>query len=149
MTGKEISKLTNEARTITYKIEEEFEKRIKELYVIAQEKGHGTEFGWLEGEVDPDDFETEDEYDEAYEEFCYYKIGFVWQNDHNFIPYDGLSFVIDESGNVVFTTVINVADSEDELFEEEVSVDFYPGVANNWGACEYIIRQIEEELEIE
>ena len=149
MTGKEISELANEARTITYKIQDEFKKRIKELYVIAQEKGHGTEFGWLEGEVDPDDFETEDEYDEAYEEFCYYRIGFVWQNDHNFIPYDGLSFVIDESGNVVFTTVINVADSEDELFEEEVSVDFDPGVANNWGACVHIIRQIEEELEIE
>jgi hypothetical protein len=40
MTGKEISELADEARTITYKIQEEFEKRIKELYVIAQKKGH-------------------------------------------------------------------------------------------------------------
>ena len=39
MTSKEFRELEYKARDITNKIADEFEKRIQELYVIAQEKG--------------------------------------------------------------------------------------------------------------
>lgn len=154
MTGKEISELASEAETIIGKIASEFEERINELYVIAQEKGHRCEFGWLEGEVedpDMDDFETDEEYDEAYEKYETFIEGrmfFVWMNDHNFIPYDGYSFEIDESG-VTFTSVKNVEDVEDPVWEENVSVYFDPRLESNWRICEIILKKIELELEIE
>lgn len=155
MTGKEISELASEAKTIIGKIASEFEKRIDELYVIAQEKGHRCEFGWLEGEVedpDMDDFETEEEYEEAcdkYETFKENRIVFIWMNDHNFIPFEGYSFEIDESGYVTFTSVINVDDQEDPVWVDDESFDFDPSLASNWRICEIILKKIELELEIE
>ena len=64
MTSEEFRALECEANSAIRKIADEFGKRIKELYDIAQEKGHYPEFGWTEGEVkepDYDDFETEEE----------------------------------------------------------------------------------------
>ena len=155
MTSEEFRELEREANDAIKKITREFEKRIKELYVIAQEKGYGTEFGWLEGEVeepDYDDFETEEEGDEAYEkyeDFCSAHISFVWANDHNFIPYDGYSFEINEYGNVTFTSVMAIEDVEDKEFFEDTHYGFYPHLADNWRACGRIIEQIERELGIE
>ena len=109
MTGKEMLELAEKARQITSKIYDgNFSKRIKELYAIAIEKGHGTKFGWLEDPVErPDerDFESEDEYDEAddrYVEFRNCAIGFVYMDDHNFTVFNGFAFEIDEDGNVAF-----------------------------------------------
>lgn len=154
MTGKEIDTLVYEAHDITKKIADEFHKRIKELYAIAEEKRH-YEFGWTEGKIeepDYDDFETEEEADEAYEkydDFCGAFISFVWQNDHNFIPFDGYSFEIDEDGNVTFTSVMAIEDAEDKEFFEDTHYGFYPHLADNWKACGRIIAQIERELGIE
>ena len=154
MTGKEIDTLVYEAHDITKKIADEFHKRIKELYVIAEEKGH-YEFGWTEGEIeepDYDDFETEEEGDEAYEkyeDFCSAYISFVWSNDHNFTIFDGYSFEIDEDGNVTFTSVMAIEDAEDKEFFEDTHYGFYPHLADNWKACGRIIEQIERELGIE
>mgnify|MGYP006358097035 CR=1 FL=1 len=155
MTGKEIDTLVYEAHVITNKIADEFIKRIKELYDIAQEKGHYPEFGWTEGEIeepDYDDFETEEEADEAYEkydDFCSAYISFVWSNDHNFTVFDGYSFEIDEDGNVTFTSVMAIEDVEDKEFFEDTHYGFYPHLADNWKACGRIIEQIERELGIE
>ena len=154
MTGEEIGTLVSEASGITKKIADEFRKRIKELYVIAEEKRH-YEFGWTEGEMeepDYDDFETEEEGDEAYEkyeDFCSAYISFVWSNDHNFTIFDGYSFEIDEDGNVTFTSVMAIEDAEDKEFFEDTHYGFYPHLANNWRACGRIIEQIERELGIE
>lgn len=150
MTSKEFRELEHEAYDIIEKIKSEFQKRIQELYVIAQEKGYGTKFGLVEGEVvcpDEDDFETEEEYEEAQEE--YYanrdsRIDFVTEGTYNFIPYEGYSFVIDENGNVIFTSVVNEGE-----FEDGVRTMFEPWVADNWKACVLIISQIECELGIE
>ena len=155
MTSKEFSELERGARDITNKIADEFKKRIKELYVIAKEKGHYPEFGWLEGEVaepDYDDFETEEEGDEAYEkyeDFCNAMISFVWSNDYNFTIFDGYSFEIDEDGYVTFTSVMAIEDVEDKEFFEDTHYVFYPHLGDNWNACARIIAQIERELEIE
>ena len=155
MTSKEFSELERGARDITNKIADEFKKRIKELYVIAKEKGHYPEFGWLEGEVaepDYDDFETEEEGDEAYEkyeDFCDAMISFVWSDDHNFTIFDGYSFEIDEDGYVTFTSVMAIEDVEDKEFFEDTHYVFYPHLGDNWNACVRIIAQIERELEIE
>ena len=150
MTSKEIRELKLEAYDIIEKIKSEFKKRIQELYVIAQEKDYGTEFRWVEGEVvrpDEDDFETEEEYDKAEEE--YYdnrdsRIDFVTEGTYNFIPYEGYSFVIDENGNVIFTSVVNEGE-----FEDGVRTMFELWVADNWKACTEIIARIECELGIE
>ena len=155
MTSEEFIELEYNARNITNKIADEFRKRIKELYDIAQEKGHYPEFGWLEGEVeepDYDDFETEEEGDEAYEkyeDFCSANISFVWSNDHNFTIFDGYSFEIDEDGNVAFTSVMAIEDVEDKEFFEDTHYGFYPHLADNWKACGRIIKRIESELGIE
>ena len=155
MTSEEFRALECEANSAIRKIADEFGKRIKELYDIAQEKGHYPEFGWLEGEVeepDYDDFETDEEADEAYEkyeDFCSACISFVWQNDHNFIPFDGYSFEINEYGNVIFTSVMAIEDVEDKEFFEDTHYEFYPNLADNWRACGRIIEQIERELGIE
>ena len=155
MTSEEFRALEREANGAIKKITGEFKKRIQELYVIAQEKGYGTEFGWVEGLVtrpDEDDFESEDEYDEAYdryEEFRDSCMGFVWANEHNFIPYDGYSFVIDNCGNVIFTSVEDVTNEEKVEFEDDVRVMFIPWLVDNWKTCVLIIAQIERELEIE
>lgn len=150
MNSKEFRELKLEAYDIIEKIKSEFKKRIQELYVIAQEKDYGTEFRWVEGEVvcpDEDDFETEEEYDKAEDE--YYnnrdsRIDFVNEGTYNFIPCEGYSFVIDENGNVIFTSVVNEGE-----FEDGVRIMFEPWVANNWKACTEIIARIECELGIE
>ena len=122
MTSEEFRELEHEANSAIRKIADEFGKRIKELYDIAQEKGHYPEFGWTEGEVeepDYDDFETEEEGDEAYEkyeDFCSAYISFVWSNDHNFTIFDGYSFEIDEDGNVAFTSVESAEDEQITAF---------------------------------
>ena len=155
MTSKEFRELENEAHGITKKIVDEFKKRIKELYVIAKEKGLYPAFGWLEGEMeepDYDDFETEEEGDEAYEkyeEFCDARISFVWSDDHNFTIFDGYSFEINEDGYVTFTSVMAIEDVEDKEFFEDTHYGFYPHLADNWRACGRIIEQIERELGIE
>jgi hypothetical protein len=155
MTSKEFSELEYKAHDITNKIADEFKKRIKELYVIAKEKGLYPAFGWLEGEMeepDYDDFETEEEGDEAYEkyeEFCDARISFIWSDDHNFTIFDGYSFEIDEDGNVTFTSVMAIEDAEDKEFFEDTHYGFYPHLADNWRACGRIIEQIERELGIE
>ena len=154
MTGEEFIELKREANDAIKKITDEFEKRIQELYVIAQEKGYGTEFGWVEGLVtcpNGNDFETEEEWEEAdnkYEDFRDSCMIFVWEDDHNFIPYEGYSFVIDEQGNVFFTSVVNCANEEEYEFEDDVSVMFEPRLSDNWKTCVEIISQIERELEI-
>lgn len=155
MTSEELIELECEAESIIRKIQSEFKNRIKELYDIAQEKGHYPEFGWLEGEMkepDYDDFETEEEGDEAYEkyeDFCSAYISFVWSNDHNFTIFDGYSFEIDEDGNVIFTSVMAIEDVEDKEFFEDTHYEFYPNLANNWRSCGRIIKRIESELGIE
>ena len=155
MTSEELLELECEACNITNKIADEFRKRIKELYGIAQEKGHYPEFGWLEGEMkepDYDAFETEEDADEAYEkyeDFCSAYISFVWSNDHNFTIFDGYSFEIDEDGNVTFTSVMAIEDTEDKEFFEDTHYEFYPNLADNWRACRRIIKRIESELGIE
>ena len=155
MTSEEFRALECEANDVINKIANEFEKRIKELYVIAQEKGHCPEFGWTEGEMEEPDydvFETDEEADEAYEkyeDFCSAYISFVWSNDHNFTIFDGYSFEIDEDGNVTFTSVMAIEDVEDKEFLEDTHYGFYPHLGDNWRACVRIIEQIERELEIE
>lgn len=155
MTSEELIELECEANSIIRKIKSEFKNRIKELYVIAQQKGHYPEFGWLEGEMkepDYDDFETEEEGDEAYEkyeDFCSTYISFVWSNDHNFTIFDGYSFEIDEDGNVIFTSVMAIEDVEDKEFFEDTHYEFYPNIADNWRSCSRIIKRIESELGIE
>ena len=154
MTGNEIDTLVYEASGITNKIADEFHKRIKELYVIAEEKCY-YEFGWTEGEIEEpncDDFETEEEGDEAYEkweDFCDACITFVWRNDHNFTIFDGYSFEIDKNGGVVFTSAMAIEDEEDKEFLEDTHFDFSPNLADNWRSCNRIIKQIERELGIE
>ena len=154
MTSEEFRALECEANDVINKIANEFGKRIKELYDIAQEKGHYPAFGWLEGEMeepDYDDFETEEEGDEAYEkyeEFCDARISFVWSDDHNFTIFDGYSFEINEDGYVTFTSVMAIEDVEDKEFFEDTQYDFYPHLGDNWRACVRIIDQIERELEI-
>lgn len=156
MTGKEMIKLADKARQITSEITgKNFRERIKELYAIAIENGHSTKFGWLEEPIEyPNeyDFETEDEYDEAYERYEEFRnscVGFVWADEHNFIPYGGYSFVIDKQGNVIFTSVENLTNEEKIEFEDDVRVMFIPWLVDNWKACVEIISQIERELAIE
>lgn len=155
MTSEEFRALERKANGAIEKITGEFKKRIQELYVIAQEKGYGTEFGWVEGIVtrpDEYDFETEEEWEEAddkYEDFRDSCILFVWADENNFLPYGGYSFVIDEHGNVIFTLVANLTDEEAIEFEDDVRVKFQPIFIDNWKACVRIIAQIERELEIE
>ena len=155
MTGEEFIELKREANDAIKKITDEFEKRIQELYVIAQEKGYGTEFGWVEGLVtcpNGNDFETEEEWEEAdnkYEDFRDSCMGFVWADEHNFIPYGGYSFVIDKQGNVIFTSVENLTNEEKIEFEDDVRVMFEPRLSDNWKTCGRIIEQIERELGIE
>ena len=155
MTSEEFRELEREANDAIKKITGEFEKRIQELYVIAQEKGYGTEFGWVEGIVAcprGDDFETEEEWEEAdnkYEDFRDSCMIFVWEDDHNFIPYEGYSFVIDEQGNVFFTSVENLTHYDSDGIEDGVRIMFEPRLSDNWKTCTEIIAQIERELEIE
>ena len=155
MTSEEFRALEREANDVIEKITKEFKKRIKELYAIAIESGHGTKFGWLEEPLEwPDerDFETEDEYEDAddrYAEFRDCAIGFVYMDDHNFTIFDGYSFEIDEDGNVTFTSVMAIEDVEDKEFFEDTHYGFYPHLADNWRACGRIIEQIERELGIE
>ena len=150
MTGEEFRAHEREANDAIKKITGEFEKRIQELYVIAQEKGYGTEFGWVEGLVtcpNGNDFETEEEWEEAdnkFEDFRDSYMGFVWADEYDFIPYGGYSFVIDERGNVIFTSVENEGE-----FEDGVRVMFEPRLSDNWKTCVEIISQIERELGIE
>lgn len=152
MTGKEIIELTYKGIDLVNQIGSEFRNRIKELYVIAKEKGYGTTFGWLGGEVespDIDDFETKEEYYEAereYDAFCSSAIGFVWANDHNLIPYDGYSFEIKENGSVIFKSVINVEREGDYEFYDDEYLEFYVSLADNWQSCRYIVTRIESEL---
>lgn len=147
MTRKEFKELSGEAHGIIAKITSEFQKQIQELYVIAQEKGYGTEFSWVEGDVvcpDEDDFETEEEYEAAEEEYWANREGridFVTEGTYNIIPYEGYSFVIDEQGNVFFTSVVNEGE-----FEDDVRIMFELWVADNWKACSEIIGVIEYEL---
>lgn len=154
MTGKEIIELTYKGIDLVEQIGNEFVERIKELYVIAKEKGYGTTFGWLGGEVecpDIDDFETKEEYSEAekeYDKFCSSAIEFVWANDHNLIPYDGYSFEINENGRVTFKSVINVESEGDYEFYDDEYLIFYVGLADNWKSCGQIVRRIESELGI-
>ena len=155
MTGKEMLELAEQARQITSKIyDRNFTERIKELYAIAIEKGHGTKFGWLEEPVEwPDerDFESEDEYEDACdrrEEFRNHAIGFVYMDDHNFIPFNGYSFEIDKCGDVIFTSAVSHEDECEGDFEEDVWYSFTPWVANNWESCVDIVRLIECELGI-
>lgn len=155
MTSKEFIALEREANDAIEKITGEFKKRIQELYVIAQEKGYGTEFGWVEGLVtrpDEDDFESEDEYDEAYDRYEDFRDScmlFEWADEYNFIPYGGYSFEIDDCGNVIFTLVANLTNEVEVEFEDDVRVMFQPRFLQNWKTCVLIIAQIERELEIE
>lgn len=152
MTGKEITELTYKGIDLVNQIGSEFRNRIKELYVIAEEKGYGTTFGWLDGEVtypDRDDFETEEEFYEAeeeYDKFCSSAVSFVWANDHNLIPYEGYSFEIDERGRVIFTSVMNVEREGDYEFYDDEYLEFYVSLADNWKFCGDIVRRIESEL---
>lgn len=155
MTGKEMLELAEKARRIASKIYNgNFSKRIKELYAIAIENGHGTKFGWLEEPIEyPEevDFESEDEYDEAYdryEEFRNSAIGFVYMDDHNFTIFDGYSFEIDKNGDVVFTSVVCREDECAGDFEKDQWYSFTPWVESNWQSCGYIVRRIECELGI-
>lgn len=156
MTGKEMMELAEEARQITSKIYgRNFRERIKELYAIAIENGHGTKFGWLEEPIEypnEGDFESEDEYDEAYdryEEFRSSAIGFVYMDDHNFTIFAGYSFEIDEDGNVTFTSVVSQEDECQGDFEKDQWYSFTPWVESNWQSCAYIVCRIESELGIE
>ena len=155
MTSKEFRALERKANDVIEKITKEFKKRIQELYVIAQEKGYGTEFGWVEGLVtrpDEDDFESEDEYEEAddrYAEFRNCAIGFVYMDDNNFTIFDGFSFEIDEDGNVTFTSVESAEDESRGDFYKDQWYSFTPWVQSNWQSCGYIVRRIESELGIE
>ena len=157
MTGKEISELASKAETIIEKISREFKERINELYVIAQEKGHRCEFGWFEGEVVCpdhiiDDFETDEEYDEAWEKYETFQdnsVDFIWMDDHTFTLFVGYSFKIDEKGKVIFTSVRNEQDSEDLVWVDDAFVVFDPWLASNWRGCEKILKIIELEWEIE
>lgn len=153
MTGKEMLELAEKARQITSKIYgRNFSERIKELYAIAIENGHGTKFGWLEEPLEcPDerDFESEDEYEEAddrYVEFRNHAIGFVYMDDHNFTVFNGFSFEIDEDGNVAFTSVESAEDESRGDFYKDQWYSFTPWVESNWERCGYIVRQIEYEL---
>ena len=148
--------LAEKARQITSKIYNgNFSNRIKELYAIAIENGHGTKFGWLEDPLEcPDerDFESEDEYEEAddrYEEFRNCAIGFVYMDDHNFTIFNGFSFEIDKDGNVTFTSVESAEDESRGDFEKDQWYSFTPWVESNWQSCGYIVRRIESELGIE
>ena len=95
MTSKEFRALERKADGAIEKITGEFKKRIQELYVIAQEKGYGTEFGSFEAVIaclDEDDFETEDESAKAeYENDVFLESckGFVWADSYDFISYGG------------------------------------------------------------
>ena len=153
MTGKEMLELAENARQIVSKIyDRNFSERIKELYAIAIENGHGTKFGWLEEPLEcPDerDFESEDEYEDAYdryEEFRSNAIGFVYMDDHNFTIFDGFSFEIDKDGNVTFTSVESVEDESRGDYEMDQWYRFTPWVESNWQRCGYIVRRIEYEL---
>ena len=153
MTGKEMLELAEKARQITSKIYgRNFTERIKELYAIAIEKGHGTKFGWLEEPLEcPDerDFESEDEYEDAddrYVEFRNCAIGFVYMDDHNFTIFNGFSFEIDKDGNVTFTSVESAEDESRGDFYKDQWYSFTPWVESNWQTCGYIVRQIEYEL---
>ena len=153
MTGKEMLELAEEARQITSKIYgRNFTERIKELYAIAIEKGHGTKFGWLEEPLEcPDerDFDSEDEYEDAddrYVEFRNCAIGFVYMDDHNFTIFNGFSFEIDKDGNVTFTSVESAEDESRGDFYKDQWYSFTPWVESNWERCGYIVRQIEYEL---
>ena len=155
MTGKEMMELAEEARQITSKIYgRNFRERIKELYAIAIENGHGTKFGWLEEPIECPrevDFDSEDEYDEAYdryEEFRNNAIGFVYMDDHNFTIFDGFSFEINERGDVIFTSVESAEDESRGDFEKDQWYSFTPWVESNWQSCGYIVRRIECELGI-
>lgn len=151
MTRAELKKLEDKAREIKRKIIDEFNTRVSELSVIAKEKGI-TSFGWTDGEVEEPyymDFDTEEEREAAedrYEEFREMRIGFIWMNDHNFIPYDGYSFEIDERGGIIFTAVVNVEDECEGEYEDDVCREFYPHIANNWEVCSEIIGVIEYQL---
>jgi hypothetical protein len=155
MTSKEFIALEREANDAIEKITGEFKKRIQELYVIAQEKGYGTEFGSFEAVIaclDEDDFETEDESAKAeYENDVFLESckGFVWADAYDFISYGGYSFVIDEHGNVIFTSVENLTHYDSDGIEDGVRIMFEPRLSDNWKACTEIIAQIERELEIE
>ena len=76
-------------------------------------------------------------------------MGFVWADEYNFIPYDGYSFVIDDCGNVIFTSVEVLTNLKEFEFEDDVRVMFKPWLFDNWKTCVLIIAQIERELEIE
>mgnify|MGYP003538166491 CR=1 FL=1 len=155
MTGEEFRALEREANDAIEKIIGEFKKRIKELYAIAIESGHGTKFGWLEEPLEwPDerDFETEDEYEDAedrYIEFRNCAIGFVYMDDHNFTVFNGFAFEIDEDGNVAFTSVESAEDESRGDYYTDQWYDFTPWVESNWERCGYIVRRIESELGIE
>jgi hypothetical protein len=156
MTSEEFRALEREANDVIEKITKEFKKRIKELYAIAIENGHSTKFGWLEEPIEypphKSDFETEEEWEEAdekYEDFRDSCMGFVWADEYNFIPYDGYSFVIDDCGNVIFTSVEVLTNLKEFEFEDDVRVMFKPWLFDNWKTCVLIIAQIERELEIE
>ena len=155
MTSEEFRALERKANGAIEKITGEFKKRIKELYAIAIESGHGTKFGWLEEPLEcPDerDFETEDEYEDAddrYAEFRDYAIGFVYMDDHNFTVFNGFAFEIDEDGNVAFTSVESAEDESRGDYYTDQWYDFTPWVESNWERCGYIVRRIESELGIE
>lgn len=160
-------KKTNESKTISELIEEvddirrvvisKFEKRLKELRMIAEEKGV-TEFGFKEepiyNEPDEDDFETEEEYEEACER-CNKcedsRICFNWSGDYQTNVIDGYAFVFSEYGdNVVFTNVAYWAgyDNEPEYYEDG-EWEFSPCDNGNWLQCARIIEIIEKELELD
>ena len=155
MTSEEFRELERKANSTINKIADEFGKRIKELYDIAQEKGYGTEFGSFEAVIaclDEDDFETEDESAKAeYENDVFLESckGFVWADPYDFISYGGYSFVIDEHGNVFFTSVENLTHYDSDGIEDGVRIMFEPRLSDNWKTCVLIIAQIERELGIE
>ena len=73
----------------------------------------------------------------------------MWADPYDFISYGGYSFVIDEHGNVIFTSVENLTHYDSDGIEDGVRIMFEPRLSDNWKTCTEIIAQIERELGIE
>ena len=103
-------------------------------------------------EPSEDDYETEEDYDEAYEKYeeCQEsRIFFNWSGEYQTNVVDGYRFTINENALVVFTGVSYWvgSDGEQEYYDDE-EWRFYPDDNGNWLQCARIIEAIEKELEL-
>ena len=144
---KEITELSEKIWDEVYEFNKMIEKRLKELYEISKQKGIN-DFGWKDELPCEDDFETEEDFESANEEFqnhAFNLIRYGWDYASNTREYPCcFRFRFDDEARLIVTSYYDESENEN-ITDCEISISYDDGCFN-YRQLPCIIEMIEVEL---